>query len=98
MLPNNTQGVSHFITKARSAIYLDKSASKSMLTLDAFQQFAIKRPAAARFWLQRLSDITLEQCQTVFMNIPKTEISDIAIEFSMKLLELNKMRLLKVTP
>lgn len=98
MLPNNTQGVSHFITKSRSAIYLDKSASKSMLTLEAFQHFAIKRPKAARFWLQRLSDISIEQCRTVFISIPETEISEITIEFSMKLLELNKMRLLEVTP
>lgn len=99
ILPNNTQGISHFITKARSAIYLDKSSKKRMLTLEAFQQFAMKRPEAARFWLKRLNDITLEQCQTIFNNIPKTEIeiSDITIEFSLKLLELNKMRLLEVT-
>lgn len=69
-----------------------------MLTVDVFQQLGQKRPKAAQFWLQRLSNITPEQCQTIFNNIPKTEISDITIEFSMKLLELNKMRLLEVTP
>lgn len=90
--------ISKYITKARSAIYLDKLASKPMLTVDVFQQLGQKRPKAAQFWLQRLSNITPEQCQTIFNNIPKTEISDITIEFSMKLLELNKMRLLEVTP
>lgn len=91
-----TRHINYYITKARSAIYAKKSDNKSMLTLEAFQQFAQKRPDAARFWLQRLNDISAEQCQTVFMKIPKTEISDITIKFSMKLLALNKKRLLEV--
>jgi hypothetical protein len=90
--------ISDYIIKARSAIYLNKSASKPMLTIEAFQLLGQIRPDTARYWLQRLRTITPEQCRTIFNNIPKTEISDITIEFSMKLLELNKMRLLEVTP
>jgi len=95
---DKTRHISHYVSKARTAIYLDKSANKPMLTIEALQQFAIRRPEAAQFWLQRLSDIAPEQCQSIFNNIPKTEISEITIEFSMKLLELNKIRLLEVTP
>ena len=87
--------ISHYITKARSAIYAKKSDNKPILTLEAFQQFGQKRPEAAKFWLQRLSDISAQQCEAVFMKIPETEITKTTIEFSLKLLELNKKRLLE---
>ena len=69
-----------------------------MLTLAVFKQLAIKRSESARLWLQRLGDISPEQCQNVFKRIPPSEISETAIEFAMTLLELNKKRLLEVTP
>lgn len=88
--------ISHYIKKARSAIYLNKSEQKPLLTVDAFQQFAAKRPESAKLWLQRLGDISYEQCHNIFNKIPPSEISETAIEFVMKLLELNKERLLEV--
>ncbi len=90
--------ISHYVKKARSAIYLKKPENKALLTLDAFQQFADKRPESAKVWLKRLGDICPEQCQNIFNRIPPTEISELAIKFAMKLLELNKKRLLEVTP
>jgi len=90
--------ISSYIEKARSAIYLNKSEQKPLHTLDAFWQIATKRPESAKLWLQRLSDISPEQCQNVFNKIPPSEISEMAIEFAMKLLELNKKRLLEVKP
>ncbi|EGW23011.1 HipA domain-containing protein [Methylobacter tundripaludum SV96] len=90
--------ISSYIKKARSAIYLNKSEQKPLHTLDAFWQLASKRPESAKLWLQRLGDISPEQCQNVFNKIPPSEISETAIEFAMKLLELNKKRLLEVKP
>lgn len=90
--------ITHYVKKARSAIYLNKSEQKAMLTWDVFQLLAAKRPESAKVWLQRLGDINPEQCQNVFNRIPPSEISGTAIEFAMKLLELNKKRLLEVTP
>lgn len=100
LLTTKDQGrhISRYVEKARSAIYLKKSEQKPLLTLAVFQQLAIKRPESARFWLQRLGDITPEQCQNVFNRIPPSDISDTAIEFAMTLLELNKKRLLEVKP
>ena len=100
LLTTKDQGrhISRYIEKARSAIYLNKSEQKPMLTLAVFQQLATKRPEAARLWLQRLGDISPEQCQNVFNRIPQSEISETAIEFAMTLLELNKKRLLEVKP
>jgi hypothetical protein len=92
------QHISHYVKKARSLIYLNKFKQKTMLTMDAFQQFAKKRPESAKIWIKLLDDISPEQCQNVFNRIPSSEISETAIEFAMKLLELNKHRLLEVTP
>lgn len=90
--------MSRYIEKARSAIYLKKSEPKPLLTVQAFAQLASARPAAAAVWLQRLNAITPEQCQGIFAKIPSSEISPIASEFAMLLLERNKTRLLKAIP
>jgi hypothetical protein len=90
--------ISHFVTKARSAIYETKTAKKTMLSIDAFRFLAKRRKKAAQFWLEQLTTITPEQCTAIFEQIPKTEISEIAIKFALTLLELNKKRLLEVTP
>lgn len=90
--------ITHYVKKARSAVYLKKSEKKALLTLCLFQLLAAKRPKAAKVWLQRLGDISPEQCQNVFNRVPPSEISETAIEFAMKLLELNKKRLLEVAP
>lgn len=97
LLTTNDQGrsISHYILKARSAIYLSKSERKPLLTINVFQEFAKRRPKSADLWLQRLNDISLDQCQNIFNRIPPTEISEITIKFALKLLELNKERLLR---
>lgn len=90
--------INRYVEKARSAIYLNQFETKPLLTLNVFQQLVTKRPGAAKVWLQRLGDIKPEQCQNIFNRIPPTEISAIAIEFAMKLLELNQKKLLEVKP
>ena len=97
LLTTKDQGrsISRYVLKARSAIYLSKSEKKPLLTIDVFQEFAKKRPKSANLWLQRLNDISLDQCQNIFNRVPSTEISEITIKFAMKLLELNKERLLR---
>jgi len=89
--------ISNYVKKARSAIYLKKSDNKPLSTLCVFQLLAAKRPESAKVWLQRLQDITPQQCQNVFNRLPQSEISETAIEFAMKLLELNKKRLLETS-
>jgi hypothetical protein len=86
--------ISHYVGKARSAIYERKTETKPLLTIDAFRQAAHKHPEAARIWLERLGAIRREDCQAVFEKIPPAEISPSAIEFALALLELNQKRLL----
>lgn len=97
LLTTRDQGrsINRYILKARSAIYLSKSEKKPLLTVDVFQQLAKKRQKSAELWLKQLSNISLNQCQNIFNRIPPSEISETAIKFAMKLLELNKKRLLR---
>jgi len=88
--------ISAYVEKARSAIYLKKSEPKPLLTVDVFAMAAKRRLMAAKLWRQMLGDITREQCLAIFERIPATEISETAIEFAIKLLEINKQRILKV--
>ena len=89
--------ISEYIHKARSAIYLKKSAQKPLSTVEVFEQAALRRPEAAKLWRQQLCDISKEQCLSIFEHIPDSEISETAIEFALKLLELNKQRILQET-
>lgn len=89
--------ISQYIQKARSAIYLRKSAQKPLSTVEVFAQAALRRPEAAKLWRQQLCDISKEQCLSIFKHIPDSEISETAIEFALKLLELNKQRILQET-
>lgn len=89
--------VSHYVTKARSAIYETNTAKNPMTTIAAFEFLAKKHKNAAKFWKQCLQEISMEQCTAIFEQIPKTEISETAIKFALKMLELNKKRLLEAT-
>jgi hypothetical protein len=86
--------ISSYVEKARSAIYGRKADTKPLSTIDAFLLAARKRPAAARFWLDRLQRITRSDCRAIFDQIPAGEISATASEFALTLLELNQKRLL----
>lgn len=65
-------------------------------TIDAFERAAKRNPAAGKFWLNRLSEISEDDVQAIFRMIPKSEISDLAIEFAQTMLKLNKPRLLAI--
>lgn len=69
--------------------------NRARLSFDAFQLAARKQPEAAEVWLKRLQLITRSDCQSIFNQIPLTEISETAIQFALTILELNKKRLLE---
>lgn len=85
-----------YVERARSAFYLTQNSSKPLSTIDAFQEAASKRPEAARLWLKQLEGISPSDTRSILERIPKTEITEVAIEFTQKILELNRERLLKL--
>ena len=85
-----------YVERARAALYLMSNSSKPLSTIDAFQKAASKRPEAARSWLKQLEGISSSDTRSILERIPKTEITEVAIEFTQKILELNRERLLKL--
>jgi len=86
--------ISSYIKKARSALYFDINHTKPLTTLDALHYLSVRRKLAAREWLERLANITADNCEQVFYKIPATEINDFEQTFALRVLELNKKRLL----
>lgn len=86
--------VSSYVAKARSALYLCSKSPKSLTTLDAFKHLAKKRKRAALAWLNRLENTMLDDYRYIFSRIPDDHISEASSEFALKILELNKARLL----
>ncbi len=85
-----------YVERARSAFYLTPNSSKPLSTIDAFQKAANRRPEAARLWLKQLEGISSSDTRSIFERIPKTEITEVGIEFTQRILGLNSERLLKL--
>jgi hypothetical protein len=86
--------VSGYVAKACSALYLKSTDAKPLSTLDAFYHLAVKRKRATRAWLDSLENVSFEDCLSIFARIPEDDISDLAKEFALQILESNKNRLL----
>jgi hypothetical protein len=65
-----------------------------MTTLNAFAEAAKSTRAAARAWVDQLAQISENDVIRIFDQIPRDRISDAAQQFAMKMLELNKRRLI----
>lgn len=88
------RSIDQYVKKAASAFY--SSSARRLSTIDAFNEAAKKNIEAARFWLERLEEITSKDIIHIFHKLPKEEISEVAIEFAQKMLDLNQERLLSL--
>ncbi len=89
-----SQTVKSYVEKSRSAMYRDSSDRKPMLTFDLFQAIANKYSRSAKIWLDQLAKVPMQDVESIFRRIPETRISPVAVDFSLKMLEINKNRLL----
>ena len=88
--------VEAYAEKARSALYLNEIAPRSLKTIEAFQHAMLKWPKAARVWLERLSGLRNEQIDTILDRIPSHRISRESSEFAGRLLLHNRNRLMSL--
>jgi len=84
-----------FAGRARSAFYADPSDSKTMLTVEAFDAFARRRPDAAKIWLEQLSVIDQSAWTGILDRIAPQRMSRVARDFTSALLAENRRRLLE---
>ncbi|WP_051023811.1 HipA domain-containing protein [Thiorhodovibrio frisius] len=88
--------IRHYVTKARSAIYDQRTSKKPLTTLALFELAAHKSPRAGATWLKRLAQVREESVQSIFDELSPKDASPLAKEFAQTLLSLNQMRLLEL--
>jgi len=88
------QTVKSYVEKSRSAMYRDSNDRKPMLTFDLFQAIAKQYSGSAKIWLDQLAKVPMQDVKSIFRQIPEHRISPVAVDFSLKMLEINKNRLL----
>lgn len=87
-------GVGKYVERARSAFYQAPNDVKPLITLEAFKLASNGRGVAANAWLKRLEHISEADIKGIIDKVPSEEMSQISKEFTKKILELNKKRLL----
>ena len=85
--------VKHFVKRAQTPFF---NKDKMLTTLEAFALCANYEKDIALYWLQKVEALDLEKVRNIFDKIPSNLISNTSIEFAIKVLEENKIRLLEV--
>lgn len=90
------RSVERYVERARSALY-GRSGDRPLTTLEAFEE-AARLPElreAKAYWLSRLAPTRIADIRLILDNIPPTEISDPAKAFALRMLEINRERILR---
>ncbi|WNN88943.1 hypothetical protein [Gloeocapsopsis dulcis] len=85
-----------YVEKCTSALYAKNSDKKPLTTFDAFFRASQEYPNAAKAWLNNLAKVSSNDTLELFERIPSNLITETAINFAQKILELNQFRLLKL--
>lgn len=90
------RSVERYVERARSALY-DRTGEKALTTLEAFADAARLLPessSAKAYWLGRLVSVGVAELRSILDNVPPDEISGPAKAFALRMLEINRERLL----
>lgn len=90
------RSVEKYVERAKSAFFHTPTSERPFTTLEAFQEAAKLDPEARDYWLERLAATGLADYSGIFDNIPSQEITKPEREFALKMLEVNRDRLLRV--
>jgi hypothetical protein len=86
--------VQRYTEKCNSCLYDGIKNQKRLKTFDVFCKAAKIHSSAACLWLSRLSDISTTDTLELFHRLPSHRVSQTAINFAQKILEINQNRLL----
>ena len=93
---DSRRNMDRYVERALSAFFSTPTSNKPLSTLEVFKEASKLRPQAGRAWLERVSQISDNDVNAIFDQIPIDRISDAAKNFAMKMLELNRKRLLEL--
>jgi hypothetical protein len=96
LLKLNNKSVTSYVEKCTSAIYASVEDERPLKTFDVFREARQRYPKAASVWLDNLAKVSSDDTLKLFQRIPSERISETAIKFAQKILELNQHRLLKL--
>lgn len=82
--------------KARSAIFETEADAKPLPLIDAFHLASWQNPQASKIWLEKLENATIDSIKEVFERIPENRISEVSKNFAIRILEINRQRLLEL--
>lgn len=89
------QQVANYVKKAKSQ-FQDPLTKKRLKLLEAFRQYALIEQSAAIAWLERLKGIEAFQIQEIISKVPSLLMSDMAKEFTLRLVISNRDNLLEM--
>lgn len=89
------RSVESYVNKGRSALYESETDAKPLPLIDAFVIASRECPEASKLWLKSLEDVTLTEVREVFERLPDERITGTAKEFALRILEINRARLLE---
>lgn len=91
------QHITRYVLGARSALYphVIEGKPKALLTLDAYRYAARHSKVAGEAWRAKLAGISDAMVRSVISQVPSELMSNVAKEFTERLLQLNKARILE---
>jgi hypothetical protein len=85
--------VETYANRARSKLYRSPHDNRAMLTVEAFFEVSVLCPAAAAFWVDRLSTLTADSLQGIINAVPDHLMSEAARAFALRYMVHNIRRL-----
>ncbi|MFK5975294.1 MAG: hypothetical protein QM493_02190 [Sulfurovum sp.] len=86
--------VEHFVRRAKTPFF--DNGDRNLKTIEAFKLCAYSNKDIAIYWLEILEQLDINRVKKIFDTIPNALISDVSIEFAIKILEENRKRLLEL--
>jgi len=90
------RSVVYYTSRARSGFYRSITDTHALTTYDAFLEISKLRADACRYWLMKLEHLKYSDFVHIFNEVPDAIITDPAKHFALKMLEVNRARLLKL--
>ena len=87
--------IERYVEKATSAFYYSDTSAKPLSTIDTFLIAAKRHPQAALGWLKRLENLSVHSIETIFDKVPEDIMSPVSKKFAMRILTINRDRLLR---
>lgn len=89
------RSIEAFATRAPSAFFASKSDKRPLTTFDAFLEAGKRKPKAGRAWLAQLASISDHSVTDLVGRVPARRISQSSSDFVLRLLQVNRRRLLE---